>query len=130
MNISQAQINAAIIKAMGELPNLDKPSPFYQIGYSCHGIELSFKDPAGGNEFVKVLAMDKNTGFIEQSSNCLHIRFGIKRPSNVPSHVSDYTVQEFMGEIIARAMSLKYNIELVSWHVVAFNAPSGVKFVA
>ena len=130
MKISQAQINAAIIEAMNKLPTLDQASPFYQIGFSAHGIELSFKDPAGANEFVKELAMDKNTGFIEQSSNCLHIRFGIKRPSNIPSHVSDYTVQEFMGEIIARAMSLKYNIELVSWHVVAFNAPSGVKFVA
>lgn len=130
MKMSQAQMNAAVLEAVSKLPNLDKTSPFYQIGFSCHGVELSFKDPAGANEFVKELAVDKNTGFIEQSSRCLHIRFGIKRPNSVPEGIPDFVVQEFMSEIIARAMSLKYNIELVSWHVVAFNAPSGVKFVA
>ena len=128
MKMSQAQMNAAVLEAVSKLPNLPAPK-FHQIGFSGHGVKLSFTEPNFANEFVRELKSEDNIIITEQSSYSMHLTFQAARPRSIPAHVPDFIYQELMGEIMAKAMSLKWGIQLVNWTEVRFNAPRA-RFVA
>lgn len=122
MSLSPAQMDQAVTEAMSKLPELQCETPFYQIGFSGHGCEVSFTTLAGLEEFVSGVEEDGNSAKVEASRSSLAITMTFPRPHDVPAHVPDYIVQELFSEIVAKSMSLKYNIPVVPWNEVAFNA--------